>query len=72
MLAAARDNDLLTLLSLIARGLGATGLDDYQPPSERWDDAVEDARVEGGPARDPGQRRAEVLAFIAATEGETG
>lgn len=59
--------DLLRLLALIAECLGAEGLDEYEPPSVQIAaDLVDPGESDDVP---PGDRRAEVLAFLAQTGG---
>jgi len=63
---------MLHLLALIAGGLGAKGLRDYQPASEQIEETLWGLGEQQGTPRDPAARRAEVLAFIAETGGEAG
>jgi hypothetical protein len=39
---------MLRLLALIARGLGAKGLDRYEPPSEQFEEWLREAGEEAG------------------------
>lgn len=36
--------DLLRLLAVIARGVGAKGLEDYEPPSAAWEDWLDEQK----------------------------
>lgn len=59
-----RDN--LRLLALVARGLGCTDLESYQPPSEQM---TEDLHYPTEEKLAETDRRLEILKFIAQTGG---
>lgn len=76
-MASRTENDHLRLLAVIAQGLGAKGLADYQPPEETWEEAVEDAMAEAGLAgpelpASAEERAEQVIAFVAAAGGDLG
>jgi len=63
---------MLHLLALIAGGLGAKGLGNYQAASEQLEETLAELGQERDTHRDPDARRAEVLAFLTQTGGEAG
>jgi hypothetical protein len=60
---------MLMLLSVIARGLRAKGLDHYQPPGVEWAGQVAEWAEPAEPAATGAERYAQVQAFIAASGG---
>lgn len=70
-------NDQLRLLALVARGLGAKGLESYTPPGDEWEEHLTGAMEAAGfgAQQDEGygqDRAAQVMSFVQATGGEAG
>jgi hypothetical protein len=64
--------DMLRLLALAVKGLGAKGLDDYEPPSAQLAEFLAEREAEAPPLNRGTARVAEVAAFVHALGGEAG